>query len=165
MRPVPVVTEDEVETPVCWAGDDVASRVYPQLIARECLTAADVDRVVGRAVLEADDECRARPRPPAVRRLDQEILVIKELAGLPECLVLLVLEGDVDGAVRPDCRHRELVLIALARRTRDLERAEIGVRARDLLRLRPVLAAVVGVRLEDRRPDVRAGGGLELRPR
>ena len=42
----------------------------------------------------------------AVRRLDEQVLVVKDLARLPECLVLLVLEGDVDGSVGADRRVR-----------------------------------------------------------
>src|SRR5207247_7571627 len=119
------------------------------LVSRQSLSIVDVQRIVARAVLEPDDEARRRPGQASVRRLHEDVLVVEDLAGLPERLVLLVLECDVDGPVRSDRGRRALILVTLARRAAHLERADRGIRAGDLLSLRPALAAVVGMGLQD----------------
>src|SRR5215207_9058170 len=161
----PVVSEDEVERPVRRTRHDVPGRVDAKLVARKGLPPDHVDRIVTVSVLEADDERRAGKRSSTVCRGDHQVLVVGLLAGLPERLVLLVLEGNVDRAVRAYRRHRELVLVALTGRAAVLEGAQRGVRPGDLLRIRPGEAAVVAVGFEDRRGDVLARGRLELAPR
>src|SRR4029453_10725389 len=99
-----------------------------------------------RAVLEPDDEGGARPCRAAVRRRDHQVLVVELLSGLPERLVLIVLERDVDRAVRPDRRNGKLVLVAFAGWAAQLECANRGVGAGNLLRRRPREAAVSPLR-------------------
>ena len=76
-----------------------------------------------------------------------------------------VLERHVDGPVGARRDDRGLGLVALTPLAFRLEGAEVSVRARDLLRLRPVLAAVVAVALHDRRLDVLAEVRDERSPR
>src|SRR5713226_481478 len=103
------------------------------MVAGERLASGDVDRVIPRAILDPDDEARRRPRRSAIGRADDQVLVVEALAGLPERLVLLVLKRHEDRAVRLHRGNRELVLVALAGRSRDLESAKGRVEPRDLL--------------------------------
>src|SRR6185312_12145186 len=149
------VVEDEVHLPAGIDGD-VAGRIDPYLVPGQRLAAVVVDGIVARAVLEAHHESRAGPGCATVGGLDDQVLVVVDLSGLPEGRVLAVLEGDVDRAVRCDGRIRELILVADAGRPVLLEDADRGIRSRDLLRLRPGVAAAVAVRLPDRRGRVLA---------
>src|SRR4029453_19570655 len=97
-------------------------------------------------------------------RLDEQVLVVEDLAGLPERLVLLVFECNVDRSVGADRRDRELVLVASTGWPGLLEGAERRIRARDLVRRRPGEAAVIRVRLEDRRGEVVAPCRYEFCP-
>src|SRR4029078_10288853 len=146
-------------------GHDVARAPDPYLIAGQRLAAVDVDRVVARAVFEPRREGRPRPMLAAVAGADDQVLVLELLSWLPQRLVLAVQERDVDRAVGADRRHRGLILVTLAGCALGLEGAEGGPRAGDLLRLRPMLAAVVAMALEDRRLHVLAMFGDERGPR
>ena len=164
VRAVPVVGEDEEQIPRGRAHHDVARGVDAKLVAAQGLAPVDVPREIPRAVFDADDERRRGPRDSAVGRLDDEVLVVELLASLPDRFVLLVLEGDEYGAVRLHRWNGELVLIALAGGAGPLEGTERRVRPRNLLRRRPVVAAVITECAPDRGRGVSAEMRFELRP-